>query len=96
MRPLGTELYLAETLRSTQCQDGSPAHTICAGFSVPEAFGVTLGQPLSGDIQRNGWIVQWTEYARLERSPDRTTFSLGRLGDETLRLPPGVRYRWPE
>lgn len=96
MRPLGTELYLVETLRSTQCQGGSPAHTVCADVIVPEAFSATLGQALSGEIQRNGWIVQWTEYARLERSPDRTTFSLGRLGDETLRLPPGVRYRWPK
>ncbi len=96
MRPLGTELYLAETLRSTQCQGGSPAYTICTDFIVPEAFGATLGQALSGEIRRNGWIVQWTEFARLERSPDGTTFSLGRLGDETLRLPPGVRYRWPE
>jgi hypothetical protein len=51
---------------------------------------------LSGEISRHGWIVQWTEYARLERNLDGTTFSLGRLGDETLHLPPGVRYRWPE
>jgi hypothetical protein len=96
MRPLGIELYMAETLRSDQCNDHSPAINICTGFSVPEEVSATLGQVLSGEISRHGWIVQWTEYARLERSPDGTTFSLGRLGDETLRLPPGVRYRWPE
>jgi len=96
MRPLGVELYLAETMRSERCNDNSPATGICADFSTPEEISATLGQVLSGEILRNGWIVQWTEYARLERSPDGTTFSLGRLGDETLRLPPGVRYRWPE
>lgn len=95
MRPLGRELYLAETVRSAQCSDGAPADRLCSGYTVPEAWLASLGQPLSGEAQRNGWIAQWTEYARLERSADGTTTGLGRLGDETLRLPPGVRYRWP-
>lgn len=95
LRPLGRELYLAETLRSAHCADGAPAATLCPGYAVPEELLASLGQPLSGDILRNGWIVQWTDYARLERSADGATFGLGRLGDETLRLPPGMRYRWP-
>ncbi len=94
-RALGRELYLAETIRHAQCSDGTPADRLCPGYAVPEELLANLGQPLSGDMQRNGWIVQWTEYARLERSADGVTFGLGRLGDETLRLPPGVRYRWP-
>ncbi|WP_322490305.1 hypothetical protein [Chloroflexus sp.] len=95
LRPLGRELYLAETNRSAQCADGTLADTLCPGYTVPAELLTSLGQPLSGDILRNGWIVQWTDYARLERSADGATFGLGRLGDETLRLPPGVRYRWP-
>ncbi|MEF3273226.1 MAG: hypothetical protein K6356_02330 [Chloroflexus sp.] len=96
MRPLGDELYLAETIRSAQCLNGVLASDICPGFAVPDELHPSLGSPLSGELVRNGWIVQWTTYARLERSTDGSTFSLGRLGAETLRLPPGVRYRWPE
>ncbi len=95
MRALGQELYLAETNRGAQCLDGSPASVICPDMVVPEELLTSLGAPLSGELLRNGWIVQWTTYARLERSADGTTFGLGRLGDETLRLPPGARYRWP-
>ncbi|WP_298820138.1 hypothetical protein [Chloroflexus sp.] len=96
MRALGYELYLAETIRSEQCLNGAPATAICPNFTVPEELLAGLGVPLSGELSRNGWIAQWTTYARLERSADGSAFGLGRLGDETLRLPPGVRYRWPE
>ncbi|MGC8801181.1 MAG: hypothetical protein ACP5UR_13175 [Chloroflexus sp.] len=95
IRSLGRELYLAETMRSAQCFTGTPATTICPGFTNYSEQIADLGQPLSGELFRNGWIVQWTEYARLERNTDGTVFGLGRLGDETLHLPPGVRYRWP-
>ncbi len=95
IRSLGRELYLAETIRSAQCFTGTPVTTICPGFTNYSEQMAELGSPLSGELFRNGWIVQWTEYARLERSTDGAVFGLGRLGDETLRLPPGVRYRWP-
>ncbi|NJN16132.1 MAG: hypothetical protein HC822_07555, partial [Oscillochloris sp.] len=49
---------------------------------------------ISGSLDRAQLRVQWTQFARLERHSDGS-FSLGRLGDETLRLAPGERYRWP-
>lgn len=96
MRPLGARLYLAETLRGDGCLDGRPAAgAICAGFAPATERFAALGPALSGEVERNGWIVQWTEQARLERPPWGGDMALGRLGDETLRLPPGARYRWP-
>ena len=95
-RPLGARLYLAETLRGDRCLDGRPAAgAVCAGFAPATARFAELGPSLSGEIARNGWIVQWTEEARLERPPGGGDAALGRLGAETLRLPPGMRYRWP-
>ncbi len=95
-RPLGARLYLAETLRGDHCLDGRPASgAVCAGFAPAMERFADLGPALSGELARNGWIVQWTEEARLERPPGGGDPALGRLGDETLRLPPGMRYRWP-
>ncbi len=95
-RPLGARLYLAETLRGDRCLDGRPASgAVCAGFAPATERFAELGPALSGELARNGWIVQWTEEARLERPPGGGDPALGRLGDETLRLPPGMRYRWP-
>ncbi|MFV9506793.1 MAG: hypothetical protein AB4911_19760 [Oscillochloridaceae bacterium umkhey_bin13] len=95
-RPLGERLYLAETIRGDQCKAGPPApNGLCAGFaSAPDQF-AELGPPLSGELLRNGWIVQWSSGARLERQPNGELAGLGRLGDESLRLPPGMQYRWP-
>ncbi|MCS6881390.1 MAG: glycosyltransferase family 39 protein [Oscillochloridaceae bacterium] len=96
MRPLGARLYLAETIRGDGCLDRRPAAGgICAGFAPATERFAALGPVLSGEVERNGWIVQWTEQARLERPPWGGDAALGRLGDETLRLPPGARYRWP-
>jgi hypothetical protein len=106
LRPLGEQFYLAETLRSTSCITGS-AHSssspplappLCAGFAQAwHRYGgeESLGAPISGEVPRNGYIVQWTRYARLERLPEGSTVGLGRLGAEALALPPGVRYAWP-
>jgi hypothetical protein len=55
----------------------------------------TLGPALSGELRSSEHIVQWTRYARLERLPESDQVNLGRIGDEALRLPPGMRYRWP-
>ncbi len=98
-RPLGERLYLAETLRSNVCFAGeSPAddRQLCDQFlPLWLLYGPTsLGQGISGEIERGGLAVQWTRYARLERST-QGDLGLGRLGDDSLRLPPGVRYRWP-
>ncbi len=101
-RNLGEQLYFAETQRSTRCMEGGEtwqlegATTPCPGFlPLWQQYGAeTLGMPISGEIERNGFIVQWTTYARLERAFDGSYQGLGRLGDDVLRLPPGVRYRW--
>lgn len=106
-RPLGEQAYLAETQRSDTCLDTPDPQTGPASLRSPavcpdflplwESLGgeATLGPPISGEIVRHGHIVQWTRNARLERLPDGSYAGLGRLGAETLRLPPGVRYRWP-
>ncbi len=96
LRPLGAQLYLAETMRSDHCLDGEPAAgALCPGFGAADERFAELGPALSGELARNSWIVQWTAGARLERQPTGEAIGLGRLGEETLRLPPGVRYRWP-
>jgi hypothetical protein len=105
-RALGEQLYLAETLRSAACIDqhaerimlsDSNTQAPCATFqALWQQYGAeNLGSPISGEMMRNGFIVQWTRYARLEYAPERGETDLGRLGDDALRLPPGVRYRWP-
>jgi 4-amino-4-deoxy-L-arabinose transferase-like glycosyltransferase len=96
IRPLGQRLYLAETTRGERCADGTAmGEHFCVGFATaPDRF-VELGLPISGELLRNGWLVQWSEGARLERDPDGDTLRLGRLGEESLRLPPGTPYRWP-
>ncbi len=95
-RPLGARLYLAETLRGSACATGAPGPDgLCPDFAAaPEQY-AHLGPPVSGELARNGWLVQWTEGARLERAPGSATIGLGRLGDESLRLAPGTPYRWP-
>ncbi|MEI7772552.1 MAG: hypothetical protein WCI67_21360, partial [Chloroflexales bacterium] len=95
-RPLGTQLYLAETIRSAGCPQGAREDEICAGFKdLAGQYGASLGAAASGELLRNGWLAQWTTGARLERRSDTGERGLGRLGEESLRLPPGERYRWP-
>ena len=47
------------------------------------------------DVKRGDRIVQYTRYARLERPIGGGRVRLGRLGEDFLRLPGGVPYRWP-
>jgi hypothetical protein len=54
----------------------------------------TLGAPRSAPLERYGFMVQYTTYARLERAADGS-LGLGRVGDDYLRRPPGVPYPWP-
>jgi hypothetical protein len=96
LRPLGEQLYLAETIRGAGCPAGGPEGGLCAGFAdLAARFGASLGPPISGELLRNGWAAQWTSGARLESRPETGERGLGRLGEESLRLPPGERYRWP-
>jgi hypothetical protein len=54
-----------------------------------------LGPPITPVLIRGDRIVQYTRYARLERPAGGGGVRLGRLGDDFLRLPGGVAYRWP-
>jgi len=54
-----------------------------------------FGPPISGELLRGDRIVQYTRYARLERPVGGGPVRLGQLGEEYLRLPGGVAYRWP-
>jgi hypothetical protein len=54
-----------------------------------------LGPPITPALIRGDRIVQYTRYARLERPASGGRVRLGRLGDDFLRLPGGVAYRWP-
>jgi hypothetical protein len=54
-----------------------------------------LGPPITPELIRGDRIVQYTRYARLERPISGGAVRLGRLGEEFLRLPGGVLYRWP-
>lgn len=98
-RPLGAQLYLGETLRGERCNEGSaPVGSGPCSEYAPLATSLTqfiLGPALSGTLRRNGYDVQWTRYARLERNPTTGDLGLGRLGDDSLRLPAGMPYRWP-
>lgn len=100
-RPVGEEIYRMETLRSLGCLGASTlpqtperCPSFASHWTLP-GYETSLGEPISGEIARNGYIVQWTRYARLERLPHHHHIGLGRLGEETLRLGPGMRYRWP-
>jgi hypothetical protein len=98
-RPLGEWLYLAETMRVEGCADGTSTvqPLPCAATKEINArFGeASIGPPISGEIDRNGYLVQWTRYARIERNPATGEIGLGRLGDDVQRLAPGMQYRWP-
>jgi hypothetical protein len=54
-----------------------------------------LGPPITPALVRGDRIVQYTRYARLERPASGGRVRQGRLGEEFLRLPGGVTYRWP-
>ena len=54
-----------------------------------------LGEVVTNEFRSGGRIVQYTEFARLERPVDGGIASLGNIGEDALRLPGGVAYRWP-
>lgn len=90
-RALGEQLFVGETLRGNGDLRIDPSlQPLWHGFGED-----SLGPPISGLVQRKAYQVQWTRFARLERHPYSQSLGLGRLGDDVLRLPPGVRYRWP-
>ncbi|NOK58506.1 MAG: hypothetical protein GFH27_549279n312 [Chloroflexi bacterium AL-W] len=54
-----------------------------------------FGSPVSDAFVRGDRVVQYTRYARLERLLDSDVVQVGRVGEDFLRLPGGVPYRWP-
>ncbi|MEM8532963.1 MAG: DUF2029 domain-containing protein [Chloroflexota bacterium] len=54
-----------------------------------------FGEPVSDMFVRGDRVVQYTQYARLERLIDSDMVQIGRIGEDFLRLPGGVPYRWP-
>ena len=58
-----------------------------------------LGPVITPELVRGDMVVQYTRFARLERplagTSDAAEVRLANLGDEYLRLPGGVPYRWP-
>jgi hypothetical protein len=54
-----------------------------------------LGSPITPALVLGDRIVQYTRFARLERPENGGRVRLGRLGEDFLRLPGGVPYRWP-
>src|SRR5262249_40815920 len=57
--------------------------------------GDAVGPPITPELVRGDRVVQYTRYARLERPIESSAVRLGRLGEEFLRLPGGIPYRWP-
>jgi hypothetical protein len=110
-RPIGEQLYAAQTDRSITCEptmaDTQPRTfngTVCRSFSdIWQRYGEeNLGQAISGEITlrqpftaQQPVVVQWTRNARLERILGADEQQLGLIGRESLRLSPSERYLWP-
>ncbi|HWQ15855.1 MAG TPA: DUF2029 domain-containing protein [Roseiflexaceae bacterium] len=90
--PLGALVSLAET--------GVPEGAVALddrfrAFWEQSGGEATLGPPVTPPFARGDRLVQYTRYARLERPRDGGEIRLANLGEEFLRLPGGVAYRWP-
>ncbi len=101
--PLGETVLLGDAgLRPAPPEDGAERFFPETGHALRGAFlaaweergGETvLGPPITGAFRRGMTTVQYTRYARLERSNGGTMVRLANLGEEYLRLP-GMPYRW--
>jgi hypothetical protein len=95
--PLGELVHLGDVgLRPVEAL--APAGEVSAGFRAfwQERGGeAVLGSAITPELLRGDRIVQYTRYARLERPVAGGAARLGRLGEEYLRLPGDVAYRWP-
>jgi hypothetical protein len=93
--PLGELVHLADVGLPTAAL---PRQTLDADFLDywREHGGAdVLGPPITPALILGDRIVQYTRYARLERPSSGGRVRQGRLGEEFLRLPGGVPYRWP-
>jgi hypothetical protein len=100
--PLGELVHLGDVgLRPVE--PGAASDHISDGFrAFWESHGgaAALGPAITAELVRGDMIVQYTRFARLERllaatSAEPGEVSLAKLGDEYMRLPGGVPYRWP-
>ena len=95
--PLG-ELVLLGDVEGTAAQlnNGTPMlDEQFADFYAAQGGAAALGPPITTAFTRGEWRVQYTRYARLERSRQTGETRLASLGADYLRLPAGVSYRWP-
>lgn len=103
--PLGELIHLGDVgLRAAAPPAGAEERFAETGQALRGPFldywraaggAAALGPPITPELLRNGLIVQYTRYARLERPIAGGAVGLGRLGEEFLRLPGGSAYRWP-
>jgi hypothetical protein len=94
--PLGELVHLADV--ALPMAEASGAMSISPAFQALWDDGggaAILGDPITPELIRGDKVVQYTRYARLERSAGGGPARLGPLGDEFMRLPGGVPYRWP-
>ncbi len=89
--PLGELISLGDA--GVQSLEGSQVSAAFRPFYEQHGGEAQLGPALTGEFLRNGLTVQYTRYARLERSASGS-MTLGTLGEDFLRLPGGVPYRW--
>lgn len=95
--PLGTLIHLADAgLRSTGIGGSGSISPAFQQFWGANGGEQQFGLAISSELIRGDQIVQYTQYARLERPLAGGAVHLGALGDEYLRLPGGGPYRWPE
>jgi hypothetical protein len=109
--PLGELVHLADVGLPTASVPGEPGQPGVKMLHFPETDQTLeadfldywrehggeerLGPPITPALVRGDRIVQYTRYARLERPQSGGRVRLGRLGEDYLRLPGGVLYRWP-
>jgi hypothetical protein len=96
--PVGELTWMGEAGLPT-IMGAPPAGTLSTAFQEyydqqgGEAY---FGPPIGHEMKRFDKIVQYTRYARLERPLDGSPgVTLGRVGEDVLRLPAGTAYRWP-
>lgn len=66
-----------------------------AAFYQQHGGQADLGAAVTNEFRSGDRVVQYTEFARLERPADGGVASFGAVGVDVLRLPEGTPYRWP-
>lgn len=101
--PLGETVLLGDAgLRPAPPEAGAERLFPETGYALRGAFlgaweeqggAAILGPPITAELRRGTTTLQYTRYARLERSNGGTMVRPANLGEEYLRLP-GIPYRW--